>query len=133
MAKRVDIPLSFRHLNDTILQRYSLQGNILEIIVNNGDSIPLPVRNNSHTCTESTQTNWNGIIGKMELIARDPLHIVSAIPFPQADAGNQRVDITLSQPAPKGFVLHVEEKIARYRKKLIPNQLISPFGFRQTI
>lgn len=90
----------------------------LEIIVNNGDSIPLPVRNNSHACTESTQTNWNGIIGKMELIARNPLHIVSAIPFPQADAGNQRVDITLSQPAPKGFVLHVEGENRQVSEKI---------------
>lgn len=90
----------------------------IEIIVNNGDSIPLPVRNNSHACTESTQTNWNGIIGKMELIARDPLHIVSAIPFPQTDGGNQRVDITLSQPAPKGFVIHVEGENRQVSEKI---------------
>lgn len=95
-------------------QRYDLSdalnpGNhTIEIIVNNGDSIPLPVRNNSHACTESTQTNWNGIIGKMELIARDPMHIVSATPFPQVENGHQRIDITLSQPAPKGFTLHVD-------------------------
>ena len=105
-------------------QRHDLSGNLtpgkhtIEIVVNNGDSIPLTVRNNSHACTESTQTNWNGIIGKMQLTACDPLHIVSATPFPQPRAGSRRIDITLSQPAPKGFVIaaecgdnRVEEKI----------------------
>ncbi|MDE6095983.1 MAG: beta-glycosidase [Muribaculaceae bacterium] len=105
-------------------QLHDLSGNLppgkhtIEIVVNNGDSIPLTVRNNSHACTESTQTNWNGIIGKMQLTACDPLHIVSATPFPQPEAGSRRIDITLSQPAPKGFVIaaecgdnRVEEKI----------------------
>lgn len=91
---------------------------LIEIVVNNGDSIPAAVRNNSHACTESTQTNWNGIIGKMELTAYDKLHIVSATPFPQPEGDSRRIDVRLSQPAPKGYVIaaecgnnRVEEKI----------------------
>ena len=53
----------------------------IEVTVNNSDSIPLAIRNNSHACTESTQTNWNGLIGEIHLEARNPLHIASAKVF----------------------------------------------------
>ncbi|MFG6427458.1 MAG: beta-glycosidase [Muribaculaceae bacterium] len=80
----------------------------IEITVNNGDSIPLPIRNNSHACTESTQTNWNGIIGEIRLSAMPRLHIKSAIPFPQTDStrnGMRRLDVTLSQNPPAGYII----------------------------
>ena len=37
----------------------------IEIIVDNGDAIPLSIRKNSHSSTEYTQTNWNGMIGEI--------------------------------------------------------------------
>ncbi len=70
----------------------------IEITVNNADSIPLAIRNNSHACTESTQTNWNGIIGKLHLEARNRQHIASAIPFPKTDIGGYQIDVTLANP-----------------------------------
>jgi len=42
------------------------------ITVDNGGSIPLAVRNNSHACAESTQTNWNGIIGDICILSSNP-------------------------------------------------------------
>lgn len=100
-------------------QRHDLSGALtpgrhrIEIVVNNGDSIPLAVRSNSHACTESTQTNWTGIIGKMELVAMDPLHIVSAIPYPQPEGRRRKMKVTLSKPLPDGYSLKVTSTSGR--------------------
>ena len=39
----------------------------LTIMVDNGSGVPEQIYANSHAYTEDTQTNWNGIIGKIEL------------------------------------------------------------------
>lgn len=39
----------------------------VEIRINNADSIMREVRENSHECTESTQTLWNGMLGEISL------------------------------------------------------------------
>ena len=41
---------------------------LLEIVVDNGRGVPDQVYGSSHAYTEDTQTNWNGIIGKIELL-----------------------------------------------------------------
>lgn len=48
---------------------------LIEISVNNLDSIPPIVRNTSNATSESTQTNWNGILGGLYLEARDSIFI----------------------------------------------------------
>ena len=40
---------------------------VMTIMVDNGSHIPEQIFANSHACTEDTQTNWNGIIGRIEL------------------------------------------------------------------
>ena len=40
---------------------------LLEIVVDNGKGVPNQVYGSSHAYTEDTQTNWNGIIGRIEL------------------------------------------------------------------
>ncbi len=62
-------------------QRYDLSEALtpgthtIEITVDNGEAIPLAVRNNSHACAEATQTNWNGILGEIKIISSDKMHI----------------------------------------------------------
>ncbi len=80
----------------------------IEVTVNNSDSIPLAIRNNSHACTESTQTNWNGLIGEIHLEARNPLHIASAKVFPKTARGGYKIAAKLSQPADAPFTLRAE-------------------------
>lgn len=41
---------------------------LLEIVVDNGRGVPEQVYGSSHAYTEDTQTNWNGIIGRIELL-----------------------------------------------------------------
>ena len=40
---------------------------LLEIVVDNGKGVPDQVYGSSHAYTEDTQTNWNGIIGRIRL------------------------------------------------------------------
>ena len=40
---------------------------VLTIMVDNGSHLPNQLYASSHACTEDTQTNWNGIIGRIEL------------------------------------------------------------------
>ena len=40
---------------------------VLAIMVDNGSHIPTQLYANSHAFTEDTQTNWNGIIGRIEI------------------------------------------------------------------
>ena len=40
----------------------------LAIMVDNGNDVPEQLYANSHAYTEDTQTNWNGIIGRIELL-----------------------------------------------------------------
>ena len=41
---------------------------LLEIVVDNGRGVPEQVYGSSHAYTEDTQPNWNGIIGRIELL-----------------------------------------------------------------
>lgn len=55
-------------------QRYLLPKKVkpgkhfLEIVVDNGRGVPDQVYGSSHAYTEDAQTNWNGIIGRIELL-----------------------------------------------------------------
>lgn len=42
---------------------------------------------------EGTQTNWNGIIGRIEIIAREPLHVSSLSVFPNVARESARVKV----------------------------------------
>ena len=52
----------------TIHHPLSTGRHILTIMVDNGSHIPNQLYASSHACTEDTQTNWNGIIGSIQLI-----------------------------------------------------------------
>ena len=47
---------------------------------------------NSHSVTDHTQGNWNGVAGKMELRARDRVNIRGTKVFPDAMARKVRVE-----------------------------------------
>lgn len=69
----------------------------LTISIDNGKALPDEIKANSHAATESTQTNWNGIVGKLQLIARNLLNIKDIQVYPQANRGDIKVKIQLSQ------------------------------------
>lgn len=97
--------LSTPHRYD--LTSYLTPGNKhqISIRVDNGESIPQQIRSSSHSCTESTQTNWNGIIGRIELQAVNPLHIVSINATPMVKERAFKVRVTLSEPTSKKLAI----------------------------
>lgn len=48
---------------------------------------------NVHIYTDETQTNWNGVIGRIELEARPVTHIASLKVYPRID--EQKIDVTI--------------------------------------
>ncbi|WP_300703302.1 sugar-binding domain-containing protein [Bacteroides sp.] len=80
----------------------------LTIRVDNKESIPSQIRSSSHSCTESTQTNWNGIIGRMELQGTNPLHITSLQVYPQVGDRSVKVKVVLSKALNKGEKLALD-------------------------
>lgn len=47
----------------------------LTLVVDNDHGVPEQLYSSSHALTEDTQTNWNGVIGRLELTARPQVHI----------------------------------------------------------
>lgn len=70
----------------------------LTIMVDNGQSVPPQLLSSSHAYTESTQTNWNGIIGEIYLEATNIFHIKEVITYPSAEDKSVLVKVQLSKP-----------------------------------
>ena len=91
--------------------------------IDNGESIPAQIVSNSHACTESTQTNWNGIIGKIELCALNKAHITSVKVYPDAESKLIKVHVSISHNTnPAGKSVKIEAK--SFNSKFIHN--VSP-------
>ncbi|MCX4264270.1 MAG: beta-glycosidase [Muribaculaceae bacterium] len=73
----------------------------ITIMVDNGDSIPEQIKTSSHACTEATQTNWNGILGRIELTSVPKIHIRSLELYPDVDKRSFKAVATLSRPFDK--------------------------------
>lgn len=71
-------------------------GHIITIMVDNGASVPKQVITSSHAYTESTQTNWNGVIGKFYIEAVDKCHIKNVQVYPDYDAKKALVKVEFS-------------------------------------
>lgn len=65
----------------------------LTIVVDN--SYRIDVGRNAHSVTDHTQTNWNGITGRIELQATDPVWIDQVRAFPDLDGRRVRLEGTI--------------------------------------
>ena len=63
----------------------------IDIMVDNGESVPPQLLGSSHAYTEDTQTNWNGIIGQLFLEASPSRGIVSMEVYPDARSKTVKV------------------------------------------
>lgn len=92
-------------------QRYALNEILtpgthrIEIIVNNADSLPPIVSRSSHAASESTQTNWNGILGEFMLIAKDKFHIKNVKISDNIQRSGFEALVVFSEKAPSPFTL----------------------------
>ncbi len=80
------------------LSPYLLPGSHeITVMVDNGQSVPPQVITSSHAYTESTQTNWNGIIGEIYLEATNTFHIKDVQIYPDVKDRSVLVKIKLSE------------------------------------
>lgn len=86
-------------------QYYNLTGYLtpgkhtLTILVNNdNNSVPAGVTG-SHAWTEHTQSNWNGIIGKLSLEAYNPVHIETVQVYPDIVLKKVNVRVKITNPS----------------------------------
>jgi hypothetical protein len=70
----------------------------LAVMVDNGASVPPQLLENSHAYSESTQTNWNGIIGQIYLEASNQLHIADVRVYPDVKKKSVKVNVKISSP-----------------------------------
>lgn len=88
------------------LSRYLTPGShSIEISVNNLDSIPPIVSRSSNAVSESTQTNWNGILGDMYIVSKNPFHINSVEIDEKSATDTILITLDFSQRAPAGATL----------------------------
>ncbi|UCF44498.1 MAG: discoidin domain-containing protein [Planctomycetota bacterium] len=59
------------------------------------NTIKIAVGVNSHSISDHTQTNWNGIVGKMELRAKEPIWIDDLQVYPDVKGKTAKVLVTL--------------------------------------
>lgn len=105
--------------------RYEITDNLvpginkITIRVDNGKSIPQQVRKNSHACTEATQTNWNGIIGRIELEAvNKEIFIKDVQVYPNAAKRMAKIKVQLSDiPRDTSYSLSISAKSFNSSKK----------------
>ncbi|MCR4583453.1 MAG: beta-glycosidase [Prevotella sp.] len=63
----------------------------LAIMVDNASGVPEQLYGNSHAYTEDTQTNWNGIIGKIALVAGNAAPLCTVAQAPQDNSSVQPI------------------------------------------
>lgn len=67
----------------------------------------------AHGVTEYTQTNWNGIAGRMELLAKPLCYIRNLAVFPDGENRKVKVRLSFNSSAPSGegeFSIRIREK-----------------------
>jgi len=71
---------------------------LLSVRVDN--RVHIPVGPNSHSVSDHTQSNWNGITGKIELVSRPSYHIDAVRIYPDVKNKKARVEIDLEGEPP---------------------------------
>lgn len=90
---------------------------LLTICIDNGYLIR--VGKDASSITDHTQTNWNGIIGKIELSAHDSIILNGQQIYPQNSGATQvKVDITNNGAVPKTSNIHISISDKKSNKQI---------------
>lgn len=73
----------------------------------NNDADKVGVGQDSHSVTDQTQGNWNGVAGCMELRAYPVVRIAHMDVFTEAETKQVRVNLTLVKDVPQTMICHV--------------------------
>ena len=80
------------------------------IIVRIDNRMIVPVGENSHSVSDHTQTNWNGITGQLYLEASPTVSLKNIQIYPDIHSGMARVVFQLDRPSEKDFLGQVSIK-----------------------
>lgn len=94
----------------------------LTISVDNRLKYPMDQWN--HGTTEYTQTNWNGIIGKLELIACEKTHIRTLKVYPDIQKQSVRFDITMSNTTEQAVSSQLQLTVREKGGKIVGEQTL---------
>src|SRR5664280_2532248 len=75
--------------------------NLISIRIDNRVVIPIGI--NSHSITDHTQTNWNGMVGDISLIATSKVSIRNMRVYPDLKGGKAKVIVALSNKSGTSF------------------------------
>lgn len=75
---------------------------------NDAAVLNLPGVQRSHMVTEHTQTNWNGIIGDITLVATSPVWIDDIRTFPDPEAGSVTAEVIVGNLTPETVTGQIE-------------------------
>jgi hypothetical protein len=73
------------------------------ISIRTDNRIVIPVGVNSHSVSDHTQSNWNGIVGDISLRATSPVYIRDVSIFPDVKAGKAKVIVALANTGNTNF------------------------------
>jgi hypothetical protein len=94
---------------------------LITILVNNDDnSVPAGITG-SHSWTEHTQSNWNGIIGRFCLESFNPIHMETVQVFPDITLKKITVRVNISNPSETVRKANLILKAAAWNTKLKHN------------
>lgn len=85
----------------------------------------IPVGVNSHSISDHTQSNWNGIVGEVSLRAGSRVFIEDVQIFPDNSSKTARVAITLNKQEEDPFegVIELHARSSNTRKKHVPDRI----------
>lgn len=90
------------------------------------------VGRDAHSITDHTQTNWNGLVGKLQLVATDPVHITGVTVFP--DVTGKKITARIRFQNDCGRKIDGNIKIlARTTEESPARHKTKPIEYRQTI
>ncbi|MDZ7261090.1 MAG: hypothetical protein ONB05_03095 [candidate division KSB1 bacterium] len=83
------------------------------------NTVKIEVGNNAHSISDHTQTNWNGIIGKIELRAVSPVWISDLQVYPDVQKKTARVCVTISNDTgiPAEGTLTLQARVLSHAQK----------------
>ena len=76
--------------------------------------------NLAHSLTEHTQTNWNGVVGRTELRATDPVWLEDVQVYPNVAASAVRVVVAVQRITEAAVTGHLTLEVAGYPELSVP-------------
>lgn len=109
----------------------------LVIRIDNRKRYDMSTRDMAHAWTNGTQIIWNGVIGRMQLTARDPLHVAQLQVYPDVENSSAKAVVSLENASGNAKSVRLKIRVAGSDRKEVFSKEISvnaPAGsYRQEI